>query len=209
MTVIILRGTSGSGKTHAVRSLIDSWEPPTKLSKHIEARGKLTEMGYLWEDRKTVVLGRYDATCGGCDTMSWSGAADDACDMIRYYAAREYHVILEGLMVSTWGFPRYAALAKDTPLIVLQLTTPLNDCIASVQARRDARGVTKPFNPDNTVSKYKGIARSVDRMRALGVTIKLVNRQEAADQLRALTSETAVAPHPPPPEVPATEPATP
>jgi len=56
-------------------------------------------------------------------------------------------------------FGRYAMLDRDlakegTHCIWAFLDTPLDVCLARVTARREAKGNTKPLNPENTTSAW-------------------------------------------------------
>ncbi|HEX8376051.1 MAG TPA: hypothetical protein VF606_12820, partial [Geminicoccaceae bacterium] len=86
--------------------------------------------------RPLAVLGHYEATSGGCDTIrAVDGGMDEACRLASGYAAGGHDVLLEGLLLSG-EHPRSAALAREHGLHVLRLSTPLDRCIRNVVARQ-------------------------------------------------------------------------
>lgn len=187
--IILYSGTSGSGKTFIVNRVME------RLGAHDETLtfGPKRKLGgYVWHAPAVTIMGRYDATCGGCDSLSWKGASDDIeRAVVEQRLGYSRRVILEGLLVGTWGIPRLGRLVKSG-LIVVHLTTPVEECVASVEARRAARAVVagkelKPFNPDNTVGKHHGLLSVLPARRAAGIPVECLSRQEALDYtLKAL-----------------------
>ena len=64
--IIQIRGTSGSGKSTAMRRVIDGLE---WQSEYRPGRKKPLYMRSLNAQCRVVVLGHYDSLCGGCDTI--------------------------------------------------------------------------------------------------------------------------------------------
>jgi hypothetical protein len=86
--------------------------------------------------RPLVLLGHYEATSGGCDTIrAKDGGLDEAFRLAGEYAASGHDVLLEGRLLSGEHL-RSAALAKVHELYVLRLNTPLDRCIRNVIARQ-------------------------------------------------------------------------
>lgn len=192
--IVNIRGTSGSGKTTVVTRLMEYWAAlPGKeewSQVQMQMAGKTRKVGH--DCGRVFVVGRYDATCGGCDTMSWKGAADDVCALVLA-RAQEQRVLFEGLMVSGWGTGRLKDLWEATGrnLHVIQLTTPLEECLASVQARRVARAAAKgeeakPLNPENTTAKWHGTMRGSDLLIRAGVPVEKLDREAAFQRAREL-----------------------
>lgn len=184
MVVVNIRGTSGSGKTYAVRRVMGHYGTSEPITRDVDGRSRVVGQ-LLTRDggRQLMLAGRYDGpTCGGCDGLSWKGAPDFITDLVVGYAERG-DVILEGLLVSTWGWERIRALSRAVePLggfLALQLTTSLEDCLAAIQSRRDARGNTKPLDPSNTASKWKGIRNGGRKLKEVGVRVEEVDRDGA------------------------------
>jgi hypothetical protein len=137
------RGTSGSGKTEFVRRLLSDYG----WKKHgcatpIHRKGRKRPIAYKFQHplggRPFAVLGHYEATSGGCDTIRVvDGGLDEAFRLVREYASGGHDVLLEGLLLSG-EHTRSAALAKTHQLHVLRLSTPLDRCIRNVIARQRA-----------------------------------------------------------------------
>lgn len=147
-------------------------------SKHPEAYRLI--IGCL--PQPLFVIGSYVNTCGGCDGIS---TQDEICDRVRRFAALG-HVALEGLLMSHL-FSRYAALAHElapTRFIWAFLDTPLELCLARVQARRDARGVAKrPLNPSNTTAKWHNMRKVYAKCQAVGLDARWLDHNAAAEQV--------------------------
>lgn len=161
--IIDIRGTSGSGKTTVARAVLGA-------GSAVPIRGD-SDGGFFGTGKpecyeviipnvpkRVYVLGSYEQTCGGCDSI---GTQDEICDLVRKYS-QQGHVVMEGLLMSHL-FGRYLALDRELdPLTYVWafLDTPLELCLERVQARREARGVAKkPFNPKNTTQKWHDIRR--------------------------------------------------
>lgn len=182
--IVLFCGTSGSGKTHAARAVIAAAQAASGEPR-VAPLGPQGRPGALvWEGVALTVLGRYDATCGGCDAQSWKGAADDQELLALTEWGRGHAVLLEGLMVSTWGMPRLQRIhgATDGHLHLLHLDTDLQTCLDSVQARREERAraagrEATPLDPENTTSKHTGLARGFQQRGAAGLHVEAVSRQ--------------------------------
>lgn len=191
--IVNIRGTSGSGKTTVVRRLLDHWEERGYRKAEVQqelVEGKTRKIGH-WVG-PVFILGKYDTTCGGCDTMSWKGAADYICSLVKRQAQLG-PVVFEGLMVSGWGTGRLRTLWEETgqQLHVIQLTTPLDTCLASVQERRVARATlkgeeAKPLNPENTTAKWHGTMRGSELLVKAGVPVEFLDREAAYLRVREL-----------------------
>lgn len=183
--IVTIRGTSGSGKTYVAQRVME------ELGSHgetIPIGPKDRLGGYVWPNLDFAIVGRYETACGGCDGLSWKGAADD----IEAAAAEQLRlgrrVLLEGLMVSTWGADRLLRLDEAARalggLLVVHLTTPLDVCLSSVRERRQrrARAAGKeapPLNVTNTTSKHAGLITHTRNQRRRGVRIEELDRDAA------------------------------
>ena len=187
--VINLRGTSGSGKSTLARNLMSRYNEREAAFQ----AGRKRPIGYecrradgapLW------VVGHYETACGGGDTIT---SLDEVYRLVRTAADAGKDVLYEGLIIQS-DIARCVDLHHHYPVLVLILDVPLETCLASVQARRDARGDARPLNPANTLSKAKSIPGQLRRLREGGVDVRLVGREEAeqicVEELRLPTERT-------------------
>lgn len=215
--IINIRGTSGSGKSTIIRELFklardrSVWDPlwseiPQDLLPRNE-KGELKKRkqpwGYVLEmpapfRRNVVVIGHYETACGGCDTIP---SFDLGFALVRAAHKCGYDVVYEGLLYSA-DSERTLSLHRDgLDLRVIALNTPLDDCIASVNERRQSskraqkraeKGEEKlpDVNPKNTESKFKGTQSTMAKLQAAGVKAHWCSREGAIQRLvELLTSE--------------------
>lgn len=184
--VINLRGTSGSGKTYAVRQLMAHAGTvfPVYQGKKVIAHCAHLEMVPIY------FLGSYENVCGGCDTIM---SQDLVCSLVRHFC-QFGHVVFEGLIVGHL-FARYVALDREVrswgiPYVWLLLDTPLEVCLDRVSRRRLERGDERPLNPQNTIDKYYQSAESVEKAKQAGLTTRILHHdQNLLEQWLALLSE--------------------
>jgi shikimate kinase len=188
--VVLLKGTSGSGKTYIAEQVLDRLGS-SRETFPLGPKGKVG--GYLWPSVKVAVLGRYESACGGCDSMSWKGAADDIEAKIKELVEQEYDVFFEGLIVATWGVDRMVRVGNllNTQFTVVHLTTPLEECISSVESRRAARAAAEgkeltPLDPSNTAAKHKSLQSTTKMQRERGVQVEELGRKEALNRVLGL-----------------------
>ena len=185
--IVLLSGTSGSGKTYIVERLLEGLGPHDETLR-IGPRAQMG--GYVWRTRGVTVMGEYTAACGGCDRISYKGGSDDIERVVFEQRALDRKVVLEGLLVATWGVARLARLVWGG-LIVIQLTTPVGTCVGAVDARRLERARAagkepKEFNPANTVGKHHGLLSVLPARRAAGVPVEELDRAAALRRVREL-----------------------
>lgn len=168
--IIDIRGTHGSGKSTIAIRLIQKYKAQAILADnhlhHKPARpprgGVQLGQQFLMKDRIVTILGKYDSQCGGCDGIP---TQDEIVARMKMFAAVG-DVILEGALVSH-TFERWDQQARlvTTPWHFLFLDTPLDVCIARVEARRKAKGNDKPLDPKNIIKDW-------NRARQLHVKFK-------------------------------------
>lgn len=195
--IVNIRGTSGSGKSTVARRVMEQ----LMLGGHANHQ-ELRELGGRQriaghQVGPVFLLGKYATDCGGCDAMSWRGAADEICELAMDKFGHG-PVIMEGLMLSSWGNGRLRDLWERTSgkLHVLQLTTPLQDCLDAVNNRRAGAWTRKgldgnppPLNPENTTSKWKSAQRGAELMRQGGMdTVEFLDREAAFQRAMELVS---------------------
>jgi hypothetical protein len=188
MSVVLIRGTSGSGKTWIAEQVIErcgglAKSAQRKIGDPKKEREKWKTGAYIWRVPPVTVLGRYDATCGGCDSLSWKGAADAVEAIIHEQVAEGQNVLLEGLMVSSYGVER---LKRIPGLTVVYLTTPLMECIAGVNKRRKERGAKKPLDETNTRAKHHTLTITNKSNRLAGIKVEELSRPEALARVMEL-----------------------
>lgn len=201
--IINVRGTSGSGKSTIVQQLRKLYlftkphhvgDIAPMLSENAEAntwaelyphlakrkRPLFLELQHPRNEANLFVIGHYDTACGGCDTIA-KKQFDTVYDLV-HRLARVGDVLFEGLLV-TAEIERALKLPKDDTQFVM-LTTPLEECLAGIQARRDARGDTREVNPRNTISKFKAMDNVRRRLREGGMTVLDLDREGALARIR-------------------------
>jgi hypothetical protein len=196
--IIQIHGTSGSGKTTAMRNALAKLRRSN--DKHL--------LGYSWTDKKTgkpkhkqhvlgefydevvhegmvleryvFAVGDYSATCGGVDSLSSPGIADTLYNAIDNLA-KSYDrtkVCMEGLIQLQPGRSIWLA-EQGHNVTALVLNTPLEQCIANIKKRRAAAGNDKPLDEENTRIKFEAKARLIERLRGGGVGVLEMSSDEA------------------------------
>lgn len=190
MTIINIRGTSGSGKSTLVREIVKYYN--RRLPVKIE--GRKQPIGYIHQvtdlssgriiGRPLAVIGHYETDCGGCDTIT---SMDDIYNRVRASHALNMDVLYEGLLISA-DANRVIALHTDRfPIRVVALSTPLEECLASVNHRRRNAAMLKgreykgDVNPKNTASKFAGVKSSMKRIEAAGIPCSWETRGSALE----------------------------
>lgn len=177
--IVNIRGTSGAGKSYIVFRLMEKYE---RREPHFVTGRKQPQSYTCYREtgNPLFVCGHYEIPTGGADTLK---DYDFIYGLIREAAARGEDVIWEGL-VMTSEVTRAIYLAKDYPLLVIGLTTSLEECLASVQSRRDTKAAlkgeaSKPLDPSNTEAKWKMVKNQASRFRDANVDFRWLNRAEA------------------------------
>lgn len=159
--LINLRGTSGSGKSTAVRQLI---EMATSKDVYVEGRKKPLYSIHRLENGKTfATLGHYETPCGGCDTLK---KLDDVFALYEQIKNDVDFVVAEGKILGDD--------TKRIPLVdravILHFTTSIADCYAGVAKRRWDKGDhDKSFmKPRKLEADHRTIGSAVRRLKAAG-----------------------------------------
>lgn len=186
MLLIKIHGTSGAGKTTAVRDIMEyatEIAPIGPNPKRPEAY-KLAMPGIL---QPVFVLGPYENTCGGMDGVP---TQREQIDLIEKYAALG-HVIYEGLLMSTFYGGLGLAMEKyGKDHVWAFLDTPIEICIDRIKQRRLAAGNLKPLNESNTRGRMKPITSlkaKLLRMRANVVDLNYLD--QPGDQIMRLIGD--------------------
>lgn len=168
LTVVInIRGTNGSGKSTTVRRIMETFRF-TEVKQ-----GRVTCYEYqdpLLPEFKVAIIGAYKTATGGCDTVK---TQDEVCEAVRTYATQGWHVIFEGVVVSTLH-SRYSNLAlelsqKGVETVFAYMDTDLEQCLRNVKTRREAAGrAPEGFNEQMVRDKHRTIGKTQDKMIADG-----------------------------------------
>jgi hypothetical protein len=174
--IVNIRGTSGSGKSHLIRQVMERF--PNKQPVLVPGRKQPLYYEFSGNGGTPLsILGHYECACGGCDTISTG--TDGIFQLVRDRAAVG-NVLFEGLLIGV-EVTRTAKLVDAGEVHVIQLDTPVEKCVESINMRRQARGKLEPVNPKNTESKHKGVAQTMKRLKneAPGVITWTLSREAA------------------------------
>lgn len=185
MAIVNLRGTSGAGKTTIVKAVMERYADKDPQFQE----GRRQPYGYWFTaegHRPLWVVGHYETATGGCDTIGpykdgVSGNAIQRCyDIIHMALEHECDVIYEGLVVES-DVKRCIDLHHKKPgeLLVILLSTPIEECIKGVEARRAARGADAEFNHGHLRKKDHEVRKQVTKFKDAGVDIRVLDREAA------------------------------
>jgi hypothetical protein len=144
--LVHLRGTSGSGKTTAMRAFIDSLDDWTQVELNERGTKVTAYRGFInmAEDLRVAayVLGDYspERSAAGCDTIP---SIQETIDLVEKYGSRKNSIVVfEGLLLAhSWGaLGEYVHPRWGKRYVNAFLDTPVERCIARVTKRRAARG---------------------------------------------------------------------
>ena len=76
--IIQVRGTSGSGKTWVMKSLLERLKP----FKGVLVEGRKKPLFYV-NSTSVAILGHYEAACGGCDNIGSAAAVAELIQNLR------------------------------------------------------------------------------------------------------------------------------
>jgi len=173
--IISIRGTSGSGKTHLARAVMDRLGP----RQEIPQEGERQHVGYVCFGPPLLrVLGRYNVASGGADRIS---NRELAFRLLGEWAPSG-HVLYEGLLIGN-EVQRTILLNRTNPTHVIFLDVPLDACLEAINARRASRGETEPVSLKKTTEKFEELKRVRFRLKDAGVKTYYLGREAALDQV--------------------------
>lgn len=186
--IIQITGTSGSGKSHLMRSFL-AYSKDEASVEEVFIPGREVPIGYLIEPQDVspiFVPGSYKTPTGGCDTIR---DIQQVYALVEKYVAMKRHVVFEGLfcMNQTRG-PQLAA-EHGKKYVVLQLSTTLATCLASINSRRAERGEGELANKKNTTDNYKRAENFCARMREAGARVIRVTRDDGLEKMLEVLGE--------------------
>ncbi len=171
MTVIQIRGTSGSGKSTVMKNVMNAGEWNAVYTPGRKRPLYYKSVAADWPS--TVVLGHYDTPCGGCDTIGSARAVYDLIQKIEGAAV----ILCEGLLLSE--DVKWSSQLPD--LKVIYLLTPLEQCLRQIEGRRKAAGNDKPLNPHNTSNRIGVIERSRLKLLEKGIECRRFRANQATE----------------------------
>lgn len=206
--IVHLRGTSGSGKTTAMRHLIDSLsdlKPVARngATKTLVYRGMLPIIDANDEGEpehwvRTYILGDYTEGRGaaGCDTIS---TVQQVIDAVEKYGSRSNAIVVfEGLLLAhSWGaLGEYVHPRWGERYVNAFLDTPEDKCISRVTARRAARGQDTEGDRAAKIEKniradYYRVELCHKRVIARGGVLVDINHKLAKGEFLSLVTNTA------------------
>lgn len=183
--IIQIAGTSGSGKSHAMRRFLDWARQQGKVDEDfVDERN--SPFGYyvtLPKFRSIYVVGSYRTPTGGCDTIS---DVKRVYQLIQEMHDEGNHVLYEGLFVMNMTRGPVLAEKYGEELCVLQLNTPYAVCIASINSRRAERGEGKLHKKENTKGNYARAESYCKVMKGAGARVLRVSRGMVFPQMISL-----------------------
>lgn len=168
--IINPRGTGGSGKTELARRVLAAygWTEGGQVEPLLRA-GREKPIGYKLRHpragRPLVVLGHYERTSGGCDTIpAADGGLDEIFRLADYWASAGHDVLLEG---SAWSAEhhRSALLARRHRLHVLHLSTGAEEAARNLAGRRRVRRSSWPLILRTVQAQRGSIEAACDKLR--------------------------------------------
>jgi hypothetical protein len=183
--IIQVRGASGSGKTTLVRNAMDALGGPwyRVIPKVDQPRRKPMYLLNPDLNLPKAVIGHYDVTCGGVDTIKHLGRPHE---LAYELAAQGVDVLMEGLWASVEVHK--SAGQADTNQIVRHevfVHEPVEVCRASVDDRR--RGEGKPIREQKQMEGFhRRILQTEERIRSLGSPLINIHHCEGREQAAAV-----------------------
>jgi hypothetical protein len=198
------RGTSGAGKTEFARRIMAAYGwPGAGRAEPIRRAGRERPIGYRLPHPGSglplAVLGHYEATSGGCDTIpARDGGLGETFRLADAWASAGHDVLLEGSALSREHL-RSAALAEAHPLHVLRLATTLDRCVRNLVARQHARRDAVAGIARVAAAMDAEVEAACDRLRRSRARVEVLAFDDAlrrARDLLGLVQATEVRPGP-------------
>lgn len=179
--IIQLVGTSGAGKTTIAKEVMTRYGRSNGVMSLGEKRPEAYKVIPPTGGRPLFVLGSYENTCGGVDTI---GSSAELLSLIEKYVDQG-HVLFEGLLISTYYGSLGVGLEKYLPGVVrCFINVDIEVCIRRVLKRRAEAGNKRPFNESNTRGRLKAIASFKSRLHQRGQRVETIT--SADDVMRIL-----------------------
>ena len=134
--------------------------------------------------RPLAVIGHYEATRGGTDTIPEAdGGLDEAVRLAGSLACDGHDVLLEGLQLSG-DVERTAALARaqwmrGSTLHILCLDAPVDSCVRNVVARRRAGRAARPAIERTARAGDTAMRVACEALRREGANVEILDSTAA------------------------------
>jgi hypothetical protein len=136
-------------------------------------------------ERPLVVLGHYETTSGGCDTIrAADGGIHEIVRTAAELATKGHDVVIEGLQLSR-EIEQSASLAASHELHILLLSTSVECCVENLIARRRVGRSSQSQIRRNTVEERKRIEEACHCLRP-HATVEVVDFDRAFVRMREL-----------------------
>jgi len=175
--IINLRGTNGSGKTTAARTVMQ-YLTPYKDSQ--TSNGVFIHVFHTPTRECVAFIGKYEgAVSGGVDRVKSVRDTVEACREIIPFS----HIVMEGLLMS--GLQQLTKDIADAcvgygQFHALTLDTPSTKCISQTMSRRALAGNDKPFDPAKSLlPKYRAVELAHAKLKGWGMDARLVSQRDA------------------------------
>jgi hypothetical protein len=161
--IINIRGTHGSGKSTIMSTILKNYpNEPESVDKRGRPENYKVNIPFI--DKPVYIIGSYENACGGCDGIQ--PYSEIWPRIVRLADLGHGHILFEGALVSSsYGNIGKASEIYGDDFVFAFMDTPVEECLRRIQARRLAKGNTKPLDPKNTVSKHNNVERSITKIR--------------------------------------------
>lgn len=160
--IIIVRGTNGSGKTHAIRGVFRYMR-----DRHPERVKEFGTLIYLKNvARPVLVIGPYERmrSMGGCDCIRQPRKIYELIDLAH---KNDWHVVMEGVVLAEKPYAQMFKNGRDVRMIGLFL--PIKRCLAHIQARQARKGRVNIISRGAMLSKEWKAKQAVFNAKNLGM----------------------------------------
>ena len=159
--IIVIRGTNGSGKSHAVRRLLDAgW----LMRENLPEGSCVIRIPRV--TRPVLIVGPYEQgrSMGGCDCIR---QPSKIYDLIRWAEARKFHVVLEGVVLAERPYCELFRQGHDVRLAIFD--PPFTTCLENIRERQARKGHVSQFSIDAMKHKRKRALMMYGEARRIGM----------------------------------------
>jgi hypothetical protein len=189
------RGTSGSGKTELARRILAEYGLSRDRSENLKGVEPIHRPGRRYpfayrvrhpgDGRPLVVLGHYQRTSGGCDTIRIrDGGMPEIMRFAADFAARDNDVLIEGQRLSS-EVTLSEQLAAAHGLYILLLSTPVEKCAHNLASRQRAARSRLAAIEMAAAEEHQRVKDACARLR-LHATVEVLDFDAALARARKL-----------------------